>query len=67
MAGRFEADLPRSFRFLTRGLGTKETRSPHFLSQILFDQDYLRALIEMGEKDAEARASEIEAFLGGGD
>jgi NTE family protein len=64
MAGRFEAALPRSFRFLTRGLGTKETRSPDFLSLILFHQDYLRSLIEMGEKDAEARSDEIEAFLG---
>jgi NTE family protein len=63
MASRFEADLPRAFRFLTRGLGTKETRSPDFLSLILFQPDYLRTLIELGEKDAEARAGEIEAFL----
>ena len=63
LAGHFERDLPRAFRFLTRGLGTKETRSPDFLSLILFDQEYLRGLIEMGERDAEARADEIEAFL----
>jgi NTE family protein len=63
MAGQFESQLPRAFRFLTRGLGTKETRSPDFLSLILFQPDYLRALIEMGEKDAEARVGEIEAFL----
>ncbi len=63
MAGEFEADLPRAFRFLTRGLGTKETRSPDFLSLILFQPDYLRALIDMGESDAEARADEITAFL----
>lgn len=63
MASRFEAELPRAFRFLTRGLGTKETRSPDFLSLILFQPDYLRTLIELGEKDAEARAGEIEAFL----
>ena len=67
MASRFEAELPRSFRFLTRGLGTQETRSPDFLSLILFEQEYLRALIEMGEKDAEARLDEIEAFLSAGD
>ncbi len=66
MAGEFEAQLPRAFRFLTRGLGTKETRSPDFLSLILFQPDYLRALIEMGERDADARAAEIEAFLGDG-
>ena len=63
LAGNFEAQLPRSFRFLTRGLGTKETKSPDFLSLILFQPDYLRALIETGENDARARADEIEAFL----
>ena len=63
LAGTFESQLPRAFRFLTRGLGTKETRSPDFLSLIMFQPDYLRALIEMGERDAEARAGEIEAFL----
>jgi len=46
-----------------RGLGTKETRSPDFLSLILFQPDFLQALIEMGERDAEARADEIDAFL----
>lgn len=63
MAGQFESQLPRSFRFLTRGLGTKETRSPDFLSLILFQPDFLRALIDMGERDAEARVGEIESFL----
>jgi NTE family protein len=63
LAGRFESQLPRAFRFLTRGLGTKETRSPDFLSMVLFQPDYLTALIEIGEKDANARAGEIEAFL----
>jgi NTE family protein len=63
LASSFEADLPRAFRFLTRGLGTKEIRSPDFLSLILFQPEYLRTLIELGEKDAETRAHEIEAFL----
>lgn len=63
MAGQFESQLPRAFRFLTRGLGTKETRSPDFLSMILFQPDYLCALMEIGERDANARAGEIEAFL----
>jgi NTE family protein len=63
MAGEFESQLPRAFRFMTRGLGTKETRSPDFLSMVLFQPDYLGALIEIGERDAEARVDEIEAFL----
>lgn len=63
MAGQFESQLPKAFRFMTRGLGTKETRSPDFLSMVLFQPDYLTALIEIGERDAEARVDEIEAFL----
>lgn len=65
LAGRFERRLPRGVRFLTRGLGTKETRSPDFLSLILFHEDYLRALIDLGERDAEERCGEIDAFLSG--
>lgn len=63
LAGQYEAKLPRAFRFLTRGLGTKQTRSPDFLSFILFQPDYLRALMDIGEEDAHRRADEIEAFL----
>lgn len=63
LAGRYEPRLPRVFRFLTRGLGTRATESPDFLSLILFQPDYLQALIETGESDAEARAEEIDAFL----
>lgn len=63
LASQFEAQLPRAFRFLTRGLGTKETESPDMLSLILFQPDYLRALIQVGEEDAEARCEEIAAFL----
>lgn len=63
LAGRYEPQLPYLFRFLTRGLGTRETKSPDFLSLILFQPDYLQALMEMGEEDAEARMTEIEDFL----
>ncbi|MEJ2538370.1 MAG: patatin-like phospholipase family protein [Gemmatimonadota bacterium] len=63
MAGDYEARLPRIFRFLTRGLGTRETRSPDFLSLILFQPDYLRALMKCGEADARAREGEIRAFV----
>lgn len=63
LASGFEAQLPRSFRFLTRGLGTKETESPDILSLVLFQPDYLRALMEIGEADANARQDEIAEFL----
>ena len=57
------AALPRTFRFLTRGLGTRETRSNDLLSLVMFQPDYLSALIDLGEKDAMARIGEIETFL----
>jgi NTE family protein len=63
-ARRFEPGLPPAFRFLVRGLGTRETRSLDALSFLLFDPGYIRLLIEMGERDTEARIGEIEAMLG---
>ena len=63
LAHEYEPQLPRAFRFLTRGLGTKQTRSPDFLSLILFQPDYLQKLMEVGEADAEARGQEILEFL----
>ena len=48
---------------MTRGLGTRETRSPDGLSMLMFQRDYLTRLMEIGEADAEARAEEIDTFL----
>ena len=63
LANAYEPELPRAFRFLTRGLGTRETRSNDMLSVVMFQGDYVRRLIEMGEADAQARLSEIRQFL----
>ena len=63
LANAYEADLPKAFRFFTRGLGTKETRSNDMLSLVMFQTDYVKRLIELGESDALARCSEIETFL----
>lgn len=65
LANEYEARLPRAFRFLTRGLGTRETKSNDLLSLVMFQSDYLARLIEIGESDAEARMTEIERFLVG--
>lgn len=63
LASGYEVELPRAFRFLTRSLGTRETKSPDFLSLLMFQGDYLRRLIEIGEADAEARREEIAALV----
>ncbi|MEY2806320.1 MAG: patatin-like phospholipase family protein [Planctomycetia bacterium] len=63
LANDHEPKLPPAFRFLTRGLGTKETRSNDLLSLVMFQHDYLSRLVELGMADGEARAGEIEEFL----
>jgi len=63
LANQYEAQLPGAFRFLTRGLGTRETKSPDFLSLVMFQPDYLRALMEIGEADADANAERLAEFL----
>jgi NTE family protein len=63
LAGEYEPRLPRVFRFLTRGLGTRKTESPDILSLVMFQEDYLRRLIELGEEDAEHQWDQIAAFL----
>lgn len=64
LAAEFEPKLPKGLRFLTRGWGTQETRSPDFLSLLMFQPDYLRRLIEIGEQDAEAHASSLRRIFG---
>ena len=59
LAAEFEPQLPKAFRFMTRGLGTRETKSPDLLSMLMFQPDYIARLIHIGEADAEARAGEI--------
>lgn len=63
LVAEYEPKLPPAFKFMTRGLGTRETRSPDMLSMLMFQKDYLTRLMEIGEADAEARAEEIEKFL----
>jgi NTE family protein len=63
IAGKFEPDLPRPFRFLTRRLGTHKTESFDWLSMVMFDARYINTLMDIGENDAKARIDEISALL----
>ncbi len=63
IAAEYEPRLPRPFRMLTRGLGTSETAAPDVLSMLMFQDDYVKRLIALGEEDAERRAEEIDAFM----
>jgi NTE family protein len=63
IAADYEPRLPRAFRLLTRGLGTRETATPDVLSMLMFQDDYAKRLMALGESDAEARAEELDGFL----
>jgi NTE family protein len=63
IAAEYEPRLPRAFRLLTRGLGTRETSRPELLSMLMFQDDYAKRLIALGEADAERRAEELDRFL----
>lgn len=65
IAAEYEPKLPRAFRMLTRGLGTRETKSPDVLSMIMFQDDYAKRLMALGESDAARRAEEIDRFING--
>jgi NTE family protein len=60
---RYERQLPGTFRFLTRGLGTTRTASPDLLSMLAFVPDYLERIMALGEHDAERHAERLAALL----
>jgi NTE family protein len=63
LANDYEFRLPKPLRFMVRGLGTRETRSNDLLSLIMFQEDYLHALLDLGRADAEAQLEPILTFL----
>jgi len=67
LAARYETRLPRGLRYLVRGLGTRRVASPDLLSYLMFEGEYLRELIRLGERDASRNWLRIRRFLDGGD
>ncbi len=65
LAAELEPRLPKLFRYLVRSLGSRETASPDLLSLVMFQAEYCRSLIEIGEADADARSDEIDALIAG--
>jgi NTE family protein len=63
LAKQLEPQLPKAFRFMTRGLGTRRQKSPDMLSLLMFQPDYLEHLMEIGERDAESRSADIAGFI----
>jgi NTE family protein len=65
LASEYEPHLPQPFKFLMRGTGTRETKSPESLSMVMFEPAYIRHVMEIGEQDGDRHKLEIDAFLAG--
>ena len=63
LARAHELELPKAFRFFQQGLGDRREPSADALSMVMFEPEYLRLLMHLGEQDAAARSDEIRAFL----
>ena len=63
LAGRYEPMLSKVFRFLTRGLGSREDKGSDLISMLMFQRDYIERLIEIGAADGDARSQELERIL----
>lgn len=65
LAGEYEPHLTGVLRLLARGLGSSDTKSPDWLSMLLFIPEYTQRLIEIGHRDAAQQHEKIVAFLDG--
>ncbi|MEK7789992.1 MAG: patatin-like phospholipase family protein [Deltaproteobacteria bacterium] len=55
--------VPKTLKFLMKGLGPTDQRGADFLSYILFDKHYINALIEKGFQDAYAQREILHHFF----
>jgi NTE family protein len=65
IAARHAKRMPRSVRFLLRGLGGANSSGLPLVSYLLFEQEYCRELIDLGYRDALAQREQLMAFLSG--
>lgn len=63
LSGQYESTLPKALGLFSKFVGTGETKSPDWLSMLLFEHDYVSRLIDIGYEDARSQHDRIEAFF----
>lgn len=63
IASRHLYDLPRSIRFLLRGVGAMNRNGSNLASYLLFEANFCRDVIDLGYQDTMSRSDEMLAFL----
>ncbi|NNF03526.1 MAG: patatin [Rhodothermales bacterium] len=63
MSGDFQHDLDGFLSLISRGLGSKDTKSPDWLSMILFEQGYMERLVDIGYEDARSQHDRLIRFV----
>jgi NTE family protein len=64
IASRHIASLPAPIRTLLSGIGATETRGAALASYLLFEPSYTCELIQLGQRDTQARKADVLAFFG---
>jgi NTE family protein len=65
VAYEYRKELPTAVRLLFRGIGGGRRTESRLLSYLLFEQEYTRALIELGYRDAMSVRQELLSFVTG--
>ncbi len=63
LAGEYEFKVGGALRLLTRGLGTSDTKGSDWLSMLLFLDEYVDRLVQIGWEDARRQHHQIARFL----
>ena len=64
MAGEYESQVNGMLGLISRSMGAPRSKSPDWLSMLLFEPNYISRLMEIGYQDARDQHEQLEQFFG---